>query len=247
MRKLVILSMLVLCACKPEVEGEVYISDIYKVYKTQENLNTPIVINFPIQSANDCADISNRVLPVINQFSSIPVTLRSCEKLSGEMHDMMYLDTQITISSVDREKGSSFSGIGGIIIGKWEQSEEAPIDAYFALNSNFDSMVQAVDDVFDYQSVNVSKLEFKMKLLNDTGEPVELMTGNHFINERPVSGKRPFRVNHREEIRVMSSDVTAYSLIQDGYVWLGYIASENHTLPEDQKVVFGMFSAKKWE
>lgn len=239
------LSAIALSACKPEVVADLYIGDIYEAYQTGQSVKTPISITIPIQSADECQDSQDKILPILNKYSETEVRFRSCEDISDQMYDAMIVETDVDIVSADREGGASFSGLGAILMGK----KYANVDAYetfFVLNQNFGSMVAEIDEAFRFQSVKIDSIDLRININNDTRSLAQLVSFGFFINDEPIVESQPYALDRRDELRMVSSDVVSAHLARKGYVQFGWIAAEGADLPESWRVIPGLFNDQPW-
>ena len=234
-----------LAACKPKVEADLYVGDIYEAMEDEVDIASPITIKLPIQSVDDCEDSRNKILPIMNRHSQTEVKFRSCEELSGEMYDHLIVDTDVLIASADKNGGATFDGVGAIIVGKPSPNLNV-YKSYFVLNNSFGPMMQEINEAFLYQDVDVDQINFEIILQNDLREPVQFWSRGYFINESPEYRGKPFQLERRDELRILSSDLTATSLVNDNYVLLGYLASRGEELPDSFKKIDGLFSTTVW-
>lgn len=240
-----LVSVALLAACKPEVKADLYVGDIYEVMEDEVDIASPITIKLPIQSVNECEESRNKILPIMNRHSQTEVTFRTCEELSGEMYDQLIVDTDILIASADKSGGATFDGLGAIVSGKPSPSLTV-YKIYFALSNSFGPMMQEINDAFLYQDVDINEINFEIILQNDLREPVQFWSRGFFINEEPEYRGRPYQLERRGELRIVSSDLTAASLVNDNYILLGYLAFRGEELPDSFKEVDGLFSTTVW-
>lgn len=239
-------SVALLAACKPEVEADLYVGDIYEAMEDEVDLTSPITIKLPIQSVNECEESRNKILPIMNRHSQTEVTFRTCEELAGEVHDQLIVDTDILIASADKSGGATFAGLGAIVAGKPVPNLNV-YEVYFTLNNSFGPMMQEINDAFLYQDVDVDQINFEIILQNDLREPVQFWSQGYFINEESIYRGMPYQLERREELRIVSSDLTATSLVDDNYIFLGYLAGRGEELPDRFKEVDGLFSTTVWK
>ncbi|MBD0865693.1 MAG: hypothetical protein GDA36_08880, partial [Rhodobacteraceae bacterium] len=160
-----IIGCLFLSACKPEIVADIYVADIYEVIETGEAIRTPIAVRIPIQSVNDCEESQQKILPILNSFSGNPVSFAQCEGISQELFDIMVVETDIDIIFLGSGATASFSGLGAILIGG--SSNLSVYETYFAINQNYQKMIDALDNAYPFAGVDGDSIDFSITISND--------------------------------------------------------------------------------
>jgi len=221
-RILVFITVLfLLTSCKLELDGEIYVADVIDVGEGKGTLNTPMNLSFEMSSENKCNEDKKEISNILNNYF-INFVAKDC--YSEDFNSYLRIGADIPIIkdpvSGDGQVDVSDKSVISFAVVKGENEQLTYYTSYIALNSQlFESISKQIKDKF-YQTLKLNKTKIELAINNDGREAEEVRFASSFVNGKPVVFPQNFKIERRQKIDFLGSDVTTAAFDQDKLAYI---------------------------
>ena len=221
-RILVFITVLfLLTSCKLELDGEIYVADVIDVGDGKGTLNTPMNLSFEMSSENKCNEDKTEISNILKNYF-INFVAKDC--YSEDFNSYLRIGADIPIIkdpvSGDGQVDVSDKSVISFAVVKGENEQLTYYTSYIALNSQlFESISKQIKDKF-YQTLKLNKTKIELAINNDGREAEEVRFASSFVNGKPVVFPQNFKIERRQKIDFLGSDVTTAAFDQDKLAYI---------------------------
>ena len=223
-RILVFITVLfLLTSCKLELDGEIYVADVIDVGEGKGTLNTPMNLSFEMSSENKCNEDKEKISNILNNYF-INFVAKDC--YSEDFNSFLRVGADIPIIKDpvpgDGQVDVSDKSVISFAVVKGENEQLMYYSTYIALNNQlFELISKEINDKF-YQTLKLNKTKIELAINNDGREAEELRFASSFVNGKPVVFPQNFKIERRQKIDFLGSDVTTAAFDQNklAYVFM---------------------------
>ena len=220
--------LFLLTSCKLELDGEIYVADVIDVGEGKGTLNTPMNLSFEMSSENKCNEDKKEVSNILKNYF-INFVAKDC--YSEDFNSFLRIGADIPIIkdpvSGDGQVDVSDKSVVSFAVVKGENEQLQYHTSYIALNSQlFESISKQIEDKF-YQTLKLNKTKIELAINNDGREAEEVRFASSFVNGKPVVFPQNFKIERRQKIDFLGSDVTTAAFDQDKLAYIFTVIKDN--------------------
>ena len=221
-RILIFLTVLfLLTSCKLELDGEIYVADVIDVGEGKGTLNTPMNLSFEMSSEDKCNEDKKEISNILKNYF-INFVAKDC--YSEDFNAFLRIGADIPIIkdpvSEDGQVDVSDKSVVSFAVVKGGNKQLKYYTSYIALNSElFESISMKIEDKF-YQTLKLNKTKIELAINNDGREAEEVRFASSFVNGKPVVFPKNFKIERRQKIDFLGSDVTTAAFDQDKLAYI---------------------------
>ena len=213
--------LFLLTSCKLELDGEIYVADVIDVGDGKGTLNTPMNLSFEMSSENKCNEDKTEISNILKNYF-INFVAKDC--YSEDFNSFLRIGADIPIIkdpvSGDGQVDVSDKSVISFAVVKGENEQLTYYTSYIALNSQlFESISKQIKDKF-YQTLKLNKTKIELAINNDGREAEEVRFASSFVNGKPVVFPQNFKIERRQKIDFLGSDVTTAAFDQDKLAYI---------------------------
>ena len=213
--------LFLLTSCKLELDGEIYVADVIDVGDGKGTLNTPMNLSFEMSSENKCNEDKTEISNILKNYF-INFVAKDC--YSEDFNSFLRIGADIPIIkdpvSGDGQVDVSDKSVVSFAVVKGENEQLTYYTSYIALNSQlFESISKQIKDKF-YQTLKLNKTKIELAINNDGREAEEVRFASSFVNGKPVVFPQNFKIERRQKIDFLGSDVTTAAFDQDKLAYI---------------------------
>ena len=239
-----LVAIIALSACKPTIDLDLFIQDLYDVAKTQNGITVPAIVGIPIDDSKKCEEAKNKMLPILRKYS-LGIEFIECKEVKGEIYDMMSvkMDTQILSTKDSR---LDWSGLFSVFVFDQARAATNLIEIYLLATNKLGDLSSDLDRQFLFQTVDIDDVKIELRIKNDTKNDVELSVGGARVDGKPIAPPHPFKLTRRDYLKIVPSKINVQYLLSRGFVPLALIAKEGKFLPDSIRRVPAIGNSKIW-
>ena len=213
--------LFLLTSCKLELDGEIYVADVIDVGEGKGTLNTPMNLSFEMSSENKCNEDKKEISNILKNYF-INFVAKDC--YSEDFNSFLRIGADIPIIkdlvSGDGQVVLSDKSVISFAVVKGENEQLQYYTSYIALNSPlFKSISKKIKDKY-YQTLKLNKTKIELAINNDGREAEEVRFASSFVNGKPVVFPQNFKIERRQKIDFLGSDVTTAAFDQDKLAYI---------------------------
>ena len=207
--------LFLLTSCKLEIDGEIYVADIINVGEGNGELNTPMNLSFEMSSEDKCNQDKEKISIVLKNYF-INFVAKDCYSEDFNSYLRIGADIPIIKDQVPgRQVNVSDKSVISFAVVKGENEQLNYYTSYIALNNQlYDSISKEIKDKF-YQTLKLNKTKIELAINNDGRDTEEVRFASSFVNGKPVVFPRNFKIERRQKIDFLGSNVTTAAFDQD--------------------------------
>lgn len=207
--------LFLLTSCKLEIDGEIYVADIINVGEGNGELNTPMNLSFEMSSEDKCNQDKEKISNVLKNYF-INFVAKDCYSEDFNSYLRIGADIPIIKDQVPgRQVNVSDKSVISFAVVKGENEQLNYYTSYIALNNQlYDSISKEIKDKF-YQTLKLNKTKIELAINNDGRDTEEVRFASSFVNGKPVVFPRNFKIERRQKIDFLGSNVTTAAFDQD--------------------------------
>jgi hypothetical protein len=209
---LLVASLALVAACKPEVSLDIYAGDILEVAETGKSLEIPVRMGLPIQDEKKCDENKNKMLPALQKYGK-GVKFVSCKDLEGKMHDLLIVEMIGEIVKAPESGAAAIQGMFGMSV---SQSNDGSLIVYFIKTDKVDKAVLEIDKNYQFQDVEIDDIALTLRLNNDLRKTIKFEIEGSFLDNNPVDAPTVFELPRRGVKEIVPSNVRSQSIIKTG-------------------------------
>ena len=221
-RILVFITVLILLtSCKLELDGEIYVADVIDVGEGKGTLNTPMNLSFEMSSENKCNEDKKEISNILNNYF-INFVAKDCYSEDFNSYLRIGADIPIIKDPVpgDGQVDVSDKSVISFAVVRGENEQLMYYSTYIALNNQlFELISKEIKDKF-YQTLKLNKTKIELAINNDGRETEELRFASSFVNGKPVVFPQNFKIERRQKIDFLGSDVTTAAFDQNKLAYI---------------------------
>lgn len=221
-RILVFITVLfLLTSCKLELDGEIFVADVIDVGEGKGTLYTPMNLSFEMSSKDTCNKDKEEISNILKNYFTNFVA-KDCYSEDFNSFLRIGADIPIIVDPVPGDGQVDLSDKSVISFGvvKEENEQLWYYNSYIALNSQlFELISKKIEDKY-YQSLKLNKTKIKLSINNDGRETEEVRFASSFVNGKPVVFPQNFKIERRQKIDFLGSDVTTAAFDQDKLAYI---------------------------
>ena len=221
-RILVFITVLfLLTSCKLELDGEIFVADVIDVGEGKGTLYTPMNLSFEMSSKDTCNKDKEEISNILKNYFTNFVA-KDC--YSEDFNSFLRIGADIPIIADpvpgDGQVDLSDKSVISFGVVKEENEQLWYYNSYIALNSQlFELISKKIEDKY-YQSLKLNKTKIKLSINNDGRETEEVRFASSFVNGKPVVFPQNFKIERRQKIDFLGSDVTTAAFDQDKLAYI---------------------------
>lgn len=243
---IIVAALLTVQGCKPSVQSDIFIRDLYDVVATKKPIAVPVIIGMDIQNAKKCDEAKNKILPILSKYTS-DLKFIECKDIKNSVTDKMFVETKMQIVIANEKGQINYSNLFAILVSENPFGVKDAFMLYALKSSNVKKLEKELDKMFSFQKVNIDSVDLKLKINNDTRDNVELRVGGAFVNGKPIAYGSPFLLSRRQFLDITPSDARSSYLMTNGYVPLGIVAKEGKKLPDFWRRIPALGGTMPWD
>ena len=213
--------LFLLTSCKLELDGEIFVADVIDVGEGKGTLYTPMNLSFEMSSKDTCNKDKEEISNILKNYFTNFVA-KDCYSEDFNSFLRIGADIPIIVDPVPGDGQVDLSDKSVISFGvvKEENEQLWYYNSYIALNSQlFELISKKIEDKY-YQSLKLNKTKIKLSINNDGRETEEVRFASSFVNGKPVVFPQNFKIERRQKIDFLGSDVTTAAFDQDKLAYI---------------------------
>ena len=206
----VVLVLATMAGCKMNLTAELYSSDLRAAKAGTPDLFAPATLAFQVPSVDKCdehsASISEIMAGILDDFMP-----KGCKREG--MESFLLADTQMLLF-VSEDEWKQSDALFGIFL--FDRPEPEHIGVGIVLNIyKYGILTNRMNEKF-HQTVDLSDSKITLVLNNDELNTVTFALKAAFVNSSPVLGEQEFKLDRRQKVDILLSDVATAFLAQKG-------------------------------
>lgn len=224
MRRFIIIGVtMLLMACNPEIESQIYVGDIKDASEGSEDIAFPMTLKVPILNIDDCQSEQQKFLPIIQKYSASAEFI-DCQKNPAELYDFMQIRiyseiVKVTSNSVD----VSVQGFLALLI---YQNQNSSLDTFLAKTDRVERVIEDLKLAYPVVPVSINDVQLEIEIINDLRREISIATFGFFIDGKPVAQNQVFALASRNSMDIQPSNVRVSKLLRTGSTYLASFGSE---------------------
>jgi len=212
--------LFLLSSCKLELDGEIYVADVIDVGEGKGTLNTPMNLSFEMSSEDKCNEDKEEISDILKDYF-INFVAKDCYR--EDFNSFLRIGADIPIIFDSEQDGKVMISDKSVInfsVLKWENEKYFGYNTTIALNSQmYDSISKEIKNKY-YQTLKLNKTKIELAINNDGRETEELRFAGAFVNGKPVVFPEMFKIERRQKIDFLGSNVTTAEFDQNKHAFV---------------------------
>ncbi len=205
-----ILAIAALSGCKMNLTADLYSTDLRAAKAGEAGIAAPATLAFQVPSVDKCDEHSARVSEIMAGILDNFVP-KGCK--SEGIESFLLADTQMPLF-VSEEAWQNSTALFGIIL--FDRSNIEHVGVGIVLDTEkYDILTNRMKEKF-HQTVDLSNSRVTLVLNNDERNAVTFAVINVFVNSKPVLGEQEFKLNRRQKVDIVLSNVSTAFLAKKG-------------------------------
>ena len=213
--------LLLLASCKLEIDGEIYVADIIDVGEGGGTLNTSMNLSFEMSSEDKCNKEKEEISNILKKYF-INFVAKDCYREDYNSYLRIGADIPIIMDTAPGDGQVDLSDKSAISFSvvKGENEQLRYYTTYIVLNNQlYDLISKEIKDKF-YQTLKLNQTKIKLAINNDGRETEEVRFASSFVNGQPVVFPRNFKIERRQKIDYLGSNVTTAAFDQEKIAYI---------------------------
>ena len=205
-----VLALATMAGCKLNLTADLYSTDLRAAKAGTPDLFAPATLAFQVPSVDKCdehsASISEIMAGILDDF-----TPKGCKR--EDMESFLLGDTQMPLF-VSEDEWIKSDELLGIIL--FDRPDPEHIGIGVVLNTDkYGILTNRMNEKF-HQTIDLSDSKVTLVLNNDERNSVTFAVIGAFVNSSPVLGEQEFKLNRRQKVDILLSDVATAFLAHKG-------------------------------
>ena len=178
-------------------------------------------LSFEMSSENKCNEDKKEISNILKNYF-INFIAKDCYREDFNSFLRIGADIPIIKDPVpgDGQVNVSDKSVISFAVVKGENEQLQYYTSYIALNSQlFESISREIKDKY-YQTLKLNKTKIELAINNDGRETEEVRFASSFVNGKPVVFPQNFKIERRQKIDFLGSDVTTAAFDQDKLAYI---------------------------
>ncbi len=210
-----------LTSCKLEIDGEIFVADIVDVGEGKGTLNTPMNLSFEMSSEDKCNEDKEDISNILNKYF-VNFVAKDCYREDFNSYLRIGADIPIINDTApgDGKVDVSDESVISFLVVRGENDQLKYYTTHIVLNNQlFELISKEIKDKF-YQTLKLNQTKIELAINNDGRETEELRFASSFVNGKPVVFPQNFKIERRQKIDYLGSDVTTAAFDQEKIAYI---------------------------